>query len=195
MDTVRYYLAIVLLCALPYIIIVWSVIHPFAKFWRRIGGYFAWVLVCLVLAGIIIIVHIHKKNLLAVDLGYNIILVILSIVIWVAGLLFRLKYLKSLTSDILKGNPEIFKDKYPGKLLTDGIYTKIRHPRYLQLFLVHLGFVMFANYLMPYIFLSVFSVCMFFVIILEERELQDRFGTEYQTYCSKVPYRLIPRVF
>jgi protein-S-isoprenylcysteine O-methyltransferase Ste14 len=195
MDTARYYLAIALLLALPYVIIAWSVIHPFAKFWRRIGGYFAWVLVWLVLGGIIITVNIHKKDLLAVDLGHNIFLVILSIVIWVVGLMFRLKYLKPLTFDILIGNPEIFKDKYPGKLLTEGIYSKIRHPRYLQLFLVFLGFVMFANYLMPYIFLFVFSIGMFFVIILEERELQDRFGTEYQTYCSKVPYRLMPGVF
>jgi len=53
---------------------------------------------------------------------------------------------------------------------------------------------MFANYLMPYIFLFAFSVCMPFVIILEERELQKRFGTEYQAYCDRVPYRLIPGI-
>lgn len=193
-DTVRYCFAIALLCGLPYVIISWSVIHPLANFWRRVGGYFAWIIVLLILAGIITTVNMYKKDLLAIDLGNNIFLIILSVVIWSAGLIFRIKYLKPLTYNIIKGVPEIFKDKYPGKLLSEGIYSKIRHPRYLQLFIIFLGFVMFANYLMPYIFLFAFSVCMPFVIILEERELQKRFGTEYQAYCDRVPYRLIPGV-
>ncbi len=195
MDTARYYVAIGLLCVLPYVIISWSVIHPLASFWRRIGGYIYRIPVLLILAGIIITVSIHKKDLLAMDLGNNMLLMIVSIVLWTVGLIFRLKYLKPLTYSILTGKPELLKDKYPGKLLTDGIYAKIRHPRYLQLLIVFLGYVMFANYLMPYIFLFAYSICVSFVIILEERELHNRFGTEYQKYCSKVPYRLIPGIF
>ncbi len=195
MGAVRYYFAFALLCGLPYVIIGWSIIHPLARFWRRIGGYYASILSFSVLGGTIVIINIFKRDLLATDLGYNIFLVILSVIIWSAGLIFRLKYLKPLTFSILIGKPEIFKDEYPGKLLTEGVYSKIRHPRYLQLFLVFLGFAVYANYLMPYIFLFVYSVFMPFVIFLEERELRERFGTEYQSYCDKVPYRLIPRIF
>lgn len=195
METVRYYFAFALLCGLPYVIIGWSIIHPLARFWRRIGGYYASILSFSVLGGIIVIINIYKRDLLAIDLGNNIFLVILSVIIWSAGLIFRLKYLKSLTYSILTGKPEIFKDEYPGKLLTEGVYSKIRHPRYLQIFLVFLGFAIYANYLMPYIFLFVYSVFMPFVIFLEERELRERFGTEYQSYCNKVPYRLIPLIF
>lgn len=63
MDTVRYYFAFSLLCGLPYVIIGWLIIHSLARFWRRIGGYYAWILVWVVLAGIIITINVREYEL------------------------------------------------------------------------------------------------------------------------------------
>ena len=69
----------------------------------------------------------------------------------------------------------------------------MRHPRYLQLSLALLGYVLVANYLAGYVIWLVWLPAMYVMILFEDRELRERFGAEHEEYSREVP-RLIPEL-
>lgn len=72
------------------------------------------------------------------------------------------------------------------KLVTTGIYSKIRHPGYLGLILVFIG-VPFAWGPISLFIPAFLSSCWLFVTAKREEEaLKDKFGKEYEEYMSKV---------
>jgi protein-S-isoprenylcysteine O-methyltransferase Ste14 len=96
-----------------------------------------------------------------------------------------------LTMRLLSGIPEL-RDDGPGRLLTQGVYARIRHPRYVEVLLGVAAYALVANYLGGYVVVIATVTAMFPLVILEERELRDRFGAEYDEYARRVP-RFIPR--
>ena len=90
------------------------------------------------------------------------------------------------------GVPELTPPGAPATLLSEGIYSRIRHPRYVQIVLGLLGHALLANYLATWIIFAVSLLWIELVTRVEERELRDRFGEEYRLYCEKVP-RFFPR--
>ena len=72
-------------------------------------------------------------------------------------------------------------------MLCEGIYARIRHPRYLEIFLALISFALFTNCLASYVILAARVPALFAIIHIEERELRDRFGEEYVRYCARVP--------
>ena len=101
----------------------------------------------------------------------------------------RLGY--SLTKRILAGIPELSADD-PGVLLQEGIYARIRHPRYIELLFWILGYALISNYLGTYVLFAITVPAIYLIVLMEEKELRDRFGEEYREYCRRVP-RFIPR--
>ncbi|MFQ5631170.1 MAG: methyltransferase family protein, partial [bacterium] len=93
---------------------------------------------------------------------------------------------------ILSGLPELSEKRYPGKLLKEGIYGKIRHPRYIEALLGVLGYAFFSNYLATYLVFLFGLPMIYIIVLLEERELHERFGAEYEEYCLSVP-RFVPK--
>jgi protein-S-isoprenylcysteine O-methyltransferase Ste14 len=81
----------------------------------------------------------------------------------------------------------------PSRLATEGLYSRVRHPRYLQLLLALLGYALFANYLAAYVVTLLAFVWVRLVVPVEERELRERFGEEHTRYCERVP-RFIPTI-
>ena len=110
-----------------------------------------------------------------------------AITTWIAVIRRR-----QLTTRILFGVPELDKDN-PGTLLTDGIYAHLRHPRYVEVWLGTLAYACFANYLGAWIVWLATGPMLHLVVLLEERELRDRFGGEYEAYMARVP-RYLPRL-
>ena len=94
----------------------------------------------------------------------------------------------------LIGIPELSPRAAGGTLVTEGIYSHIRHPRYLQVMLRLAGFALFANYLALYALLALCLPLIYLIVLFEERELRQRFGEEYERYCHHVP-RFLPRIF
>lgn len=75
------------------------------------------------------------------------------------------------------------------RLVTDGLYSKIRHPLYVSntgvaysLILLHLGFTPVAA--IPVILLVVFEVLL---SKMEDRYLESRFGEEWRKWAAKTP--------
>ena len=68
----------------------------------------------------------------------------------------------------------------------------MRHPRYLELLLAIAGFALIANHLCLYLALLLWLPGVWLIVILEEKELRDRFGPAYEEYSRRVPH-FIPR--
>jgi len=87
---------------------------------------------------------------------------------------------------------ELFADRAESKLITGGIYARTRNPLYLAVTILLLGWCV-ALRLTPLAFLTViFFIHFLFVAKWEEKELQSRFGREYENYTKRVPL-LVPR--
>ena len=66
-------------------------------------------------------------------------------------------------------------------------YALIRHPRYVEITLAAFGYAAVANYLGCWIVAIVTIPVLHLVVLMEERELLDRFGDEYRDYAARVP--------
>ena len=80
------------------------------------------------------------------------------------------------------------------KLIVDGPYKFCRNPMTLGTFLLYLGFG-FVVHSFSFILLSVLFlvVILGYVKLVEEKELEVRFGEEYISYKERTPF-LIPRI-
>jgi protein-S-isoprenylcysteine O-methyltransferase Ste14 len=72
-------------------------------------------------------------------------------------------------------------------LLTDGVYGYSRHPMYLGFVLILIGVAILLGSLTPWIIIPIFVVLMEVVFIqVEERMLEEKFGTVWLAYKKKV---------
>lgn len=192
MDTVRYWLALLVVIAWPVGVGLWLLIHPFARFWRRVGWVATYAIVSLPCLALAAGLFAARQQLLAVEYGTRYPLVALGAVCLVAGGAISGQRRRQLTMAILAGLPELSPETYPPRLLTEGIYARIRHPRYVEALLFVLGYALVANYLAAYVVVGLSVPALWVVVGLEERELRERFGTAYTEYCARVP-RFFPR--
>ena len=194
MDSFRYVLAIIVVVSLPPALIYWFIVHPFVRQWRKLGPAWTIGIVSAVLLVLMMVLWIYRATLLGSDLGTNVPLVIggsvVSVSAWWIGFV-RQKYL---TLRTLVGVPELEARPGPGKLLTHGIYARMRNPRYMEVFLGILGFAMISNYVGAYLTVLLSVPTIQAIVLMEERELRQRFGQEYANYCRRVP-RWLPLVF
>jgi protein-S-isoprenylcysteine O-methyltransferase Ste14 len=72
-----------------------------------------------------------------------------------------------------------------GKLITTGIYSKIRHPIYLSFNLISLGFVMVQLDGILLVMYVIGAIGLYYQAIDEEALLIDYFGIAYESYIKK----------
>lgn len=191
-NTVRYVLALILVMSLIPGLLFWLLIHPFIRFWRQIGPGWTYSVVGALLALALVGLFLARKPLLATEFGTRYPLVVLGILCLVMAAWLRLMLHRHMTITILAGLPELAPERHPGRLVTAGLYAKIRHPRYVQLTLALLGYALIANYLALYVVFALWLPGIYVIVVLEERELRERFGEAYEAYCRRVP-RFVPR--
>jgi protein-S-isoprenylcysteine O-methyltransferase Ste14 len=137
-------------------------------------------------------VWLGRELLLGTDFGSNGVTTILAVITVAAAYLLNRQRRRQLSFGMLSGIPELSHEQYPGKLLTDGIYARVRHPRYIEAYLWALAYALFANYLGAYLTVALSVPVMYLVVLVEERELRERFGAAYEEYCRRVP-RFVPK--
>lgn len=193
MDVIRYLIALMLVAAVPVAIIFWLLVHPFTGFWRRLGTTKAYLVLCTVLVAVVVCMVALRGYLLVSDFGFSVPLASLGVLfLLVSGwLLFKLRQKLSLKA--MLGVPELSAEPEKGSLIADGIYARIRHPRYTQMTLAIIGYALIANYPAAYGAFVLWCLGIYAVTVLEERELEDRFGGAYRTYRELVP-RFVPRI-
>lgn len=193
MDTIRYFIALILVISLPMLFLYWLLIHPLIKFWRVKGVRLTYTVILTIIAIGMIALFSIRQELLATDFGTSYPLLIAGILCLVLAGAMRFAIQKHLTMKILLGLPEIAPDRYPRALITDGIYAQVRHPRYVQLLIALVGYALIANHLASYIVVALWLPAIHVIVALEEKELLQHFGVSYANYCQRVP-RFIPKI-
>ena len=83
---------------------------------------------------------------------------------------------------------------YADRLVTGGVYAYTRNPMYLGNGLITLGIAMILNSPIIYMLcLPLAALAYAAIIAAEEHYLRQKFGSEFDEYCGKVP-RLIPHL-
>lgn len=192
-DLARYYLALVVLVSVPGAVLFWFPIHPFAAFWRRAGAGFAYLVGFGVMIAAGVLLFLFRGPLLAVDFGASRATAGAGVVLLVISAVVRQQWRKQLKISILFGLPELAPDRYPPKLLTEGIYARVRHPRYLEFSLGGMAAALFCNYPAAYVAVLVTIAGLALLVPFEERELEARFGDDFREYRRRVP-AILPRL-
>ncbi len=191
MPAARYYLALYLLMFFPGGMLYWFSVHPFIGFWRRIGLHAALAVNGALIALVAIAAFLARRPLLSVEYGDHPPLAIAGGALLAASVAMRTVVSSRLKKKTLMGIPELAPDSHGVPLLTDGIYARLRHPRYVQVAVALLGGALLMNYLAAYVECAAGLIALRIVVSLEERELRQRFGQAYDEYCARTP-RFIP---
>jgi protein-S-isoprenylcysteine O-methyltransferase Ste14 len=81
------------------------------------------------------------------------------------------------------------------KIITTGIYSKIRHPGYLGYLLGYIGVFFAIGSYSILIVSAIYTISFLYSIREEEKYLTIKFGQEYEEYKKETPWKLIPYVF
>jgi protein-S-isoprenylcysteine O-methyltransferase Ste14 len=192
MNTARYVLALLSIMSYPVAVGWWYLTHPFVGFWRRLGRPVFYTALIIGASISMWAIYQVREPLLAVEYGTNRALWPLVFLFYGTSVYVEIRCRKYLKGKILVGVPELAPDGRGGSLITEGIYRRIRHPRYIAVWLGTVAVAFFTNYLAVYVIAIAIIPALYFVVVLEEKELRDRFGEEYVRYCERVP-RFFPR--
>ncbi|MCP4204673.1 MAG: isoprenylcysteine carboxylmethyltransferase family protein [bacterium] len=184
-------LAGLMLAALPAALLFWLLIHPFASFWRRLGPVASYTIVAAICLLAVYAIWTVRAPLMRQHFGYRPITIGMGVALYLAGAAWDWRVLRKLRFPVLAGLPELSSGS-SGRLLTDGPYGIVRHPRYFGALIGITGFALICNYLWVYVVVAASVPVGWLMIVLEERELMERFGSDYERYRRRVPC-FVPR--
>jgi protein-S-isoprenylcysteine O-methyltransferase Ste14 len=81
----------------------------------------------------------------------------------------------------------------PEKIITTGIYSRIRHPQYFGALLAHIGFSFLLSSYFSILITPLIALIIYILSWKEEKELLKEFGEEYEVYKKNVPM-LFPKI-
>ena len=184
--------------ALVYAIVVfpapffWLIVHPAIRFWRRFGNRSFWVALPLwTSSGTLLVLLRHR--IFAERIGRNPLTTIagaalIALALWIGHHVHRRLGLQRLA-----GLPEMNPGRYPGGVVRTGIYARVRHPRYLEYMLTFAGLALLTGAVGIFL-LAIITILLYLIVApLEERELREHYGPEYEAYARDVP-RFLPRL-
>ena len=151
----------------------------------------SYLIVLPVLAALGVLLFQWRVQLLSVNFGTNWSLIGIALILSFPMTWLELRYWRQLSISTLVGIPELSKQR-KGRLLREGIYGVVRHPRYVSAGIGMMANALIVNYLGVYVLLIAVVPPGYLMLVLEERELVGRFGDAYREYQREVP-RLIPR--
>ena len=193
METAAYCVAVVTVVTAPPAVVCWLLVHPFAEKWRSVGPIVTYVTIGSLIVLSMVGIYRIREPILRIRFGFSMPLWILAAFLFGVAVYIEVQRHRALRTIVLIGLPEISNQAGPGELITQGIYSFIRHPRYLVGGLLIAAAAFLSNYLAVYLVLLAYIPFIYAVVVFEERELKTRFGTTYEEYCMKVP-RFVPRL-
>jgi len=192
-DAVRYWLALVTVMTLPPAIAHWLIVHPFVRVWRRAGSAVTYAVVFLVFAACGWAIFRARDWIMQVDYGTDPWLWLPAAACYGLAAWIQIQVRRHLRFRILVGLPELDPSGHGGKLLDEGPYARVRHPRYVAVLLGIVAAALFTDFLATYILIPVTAAGLAAIAWFEERELASRFGAGYEEYRRRVPM-FIPRL-
>ncbi len=149
MDTARYVFGCLIVVGLPPGLGWWFVIHPFIDVWRRVGKEMTFIVGMALMFASMVPLYWVRDTLLMADLGTSPITVAIAIVLAACAAFIAFKRRKHLTMAILAGLPELEEGGKGGSLLTEGPYSVVRNPRYIEMVFGVFAYAAFSNYCRP----------------------------------------------
>ncbi len=186
-DKIRYFAALLIEIGMPPVVLYWLLVHPFTRFWRRLGVFTSLVILFALMAVSGYGMYLIRQPLLAVDFGFQWPLAVVGILLYLARVRTEFKIRKQLKGRILVGIAEIAGETESSPLLTNDVYARSRNPRYLNMMFFMIAFSLVTNYLFVWATAAVTPLALYLIVRLEEKELLQRYGDEYRDYCEQVP--------
>lgn len=186
-DKIRYFGALLIEIGVPPAVLYWFLVHPFIRFWRRLGVRASIVLLFALMVVLGYGMYLIRQPLLAVDFGFQWPLAVLGVLLYLLAVRFQFKIGSQLKGRIATGIPEIEGHAEQSPLLTEGVYTRSRNPRYLNVMFIVSAFALMTNYFFVWAMTTVTPLALYLIVQLEEKELLQRYGDEYRDYCEQVP--------
>ena len=190
-DMLRSAVTVLAVITYPAGLVFWVVVHRFITFWRAVGPTRTYVALCAILIVVGWGLYAWRIRLTGDDYGTSYPLVAISIGLLLVSVGIERRCRRTLSLRTLFGVSELTAES-SGVLLRDGIFARVRHPRYVGASIGLAATALFANHLGTYLLLTVFLPGIYVVTALEERELVARFGDAYRQYQREVP-RFLPR--
>jgi protein-S-isoprenylcysteine O-methyltransferase Ste14 len=171
--------------------VYWLLIHPAVNTWRRIGYRSFWIaLPVWILIGAplwlmegSLFAHRLPRNAATYSLGAA----LLAWNLWISHRVHQEFSFKKLA-----GLPELNPEHPLRGVVGTGIYARVRHPRYANIILGFMAFGLLTGSWGIFL-LAIVSFLMYLIVTpLEERELREQYGADYEAYARAVP-RFFPR--
>ncbi len=170
----------------------WFLFHPAIRFWRRVGNRSFWLALPVWLTFAVVIIA-ARHEILAPRIKRSALTWAIGSVLFVVA-----NWLDSQTRHTfgwkrLVGLAELHPEHRLSGVVRTGVYGLVRHPRYL-LYMVMIACMAFLTGARPIFLLAILNILMYQVLApLEERELLDQYGPQYEEYRRSVP-RFLPRL-
>jgi protein-S-isoprenylcysteine O-methyltransferase Ste14 len=165
-----------------------------ARGWRRLGPIRTYLIVLPAVVALGALLFRVRGRLLGADLGMSWSLTSIALVLYGVMTWLELQYWRQLSIPTLIGIPELSRAAHrKGTPLKDGVYRTVRHPRYLSAGIGVVANALVINSVGMYVLIVLSFPAGFVMLMLEERELVNRFGEEYRQYQREVP-QILPRV-
>jgi protein-S-isoprenylcysteine O-methyltransferase Ste14 len=184
-------IAFIALLLWPAIPLFWIPVHCFPRFFRWLG-FFTYILPFITWFPVALLTFELRQFLLSYHIALHTLLHVIGALLFIFGAGLQTWTLVLLTLPVIMGMPEVTR-AVPNRLVTTGPFTVIRHPTYLSHTLMLLGLFLWSGVTALGIVTLLDALAVNSAVIpLEERELAERFGNEYEEYRRKVPSRFLP---
>jgi protein-S-isoprenylcysteine O-methyltransferase Ste14 len=179
------FLALAAVVLWPVIPLFWIPVHCAHRFFRRLG-LLTYALPLVTWIPLAYVLFEHRNELLSHRVDLPIVVNVAGAALFLAGAGLQVWTLMLLTGRVITGVPEV-SDKVQSKLTAVGPFSVMRHPTYLSHTMMFLGIFLLTGVIATAA-VTVFDLVLVMTMIvpLEERELLERFGKEYEEYQMKV---------
>jgi protein-S-isoprenylcysteine O-methyltransferase Ste14 len=172
--------------------IYWLAIHPAIHFWRRQGNRSFWIALPIWIGTGSALILLRRGVLAARQEQHLWMILPGLLLVGVAAWLDRATR-RDFGIRRLVGIPEMNPFDPQAQVVSQGIYSRLRHPRYVQYCLTFWGLAFLTCRAWVFL-LAILTVLLYLIVApLEERELQEQYGEAYEKYAQQVP-RFIPRL-
>jgi protein-S-isoprenylcysteine O-methyltransferase Ste14 len=179
-------LAVAALALWPLIPIFFLQVHGNPSFWRKLGAS-TYSVVFLEMTPVFLAVIMFQNVLLGQELNVGL-SAWLGALLMVSGIALNFWTGKLLGWKSLVGYSELRPQAGPGKPVTLGPFSVVRHPTYFAHTLIFVGVFLITGFIGTGVLALIDFLTSYFMIIpLEERELTARFGGDYRRYKKRVP--------
>jgi protein-S-isoprenylcysteine O-methyltransferase Ste14 len=184
-------IALITLLLWPAIPLFWIPVHCFPRLFRRLGfltyslPFITWLPLAILTFGL-------RDTLLSYHSHLPMIVNVAGVLLFISGICLQTWTIVLLTVPGIMGMPEVTR-AVGGRLVTTGPFAVIRHPTYLSHTLILLGLFLWTDVTALAVVALIDAIVVISAVIpLEERELLERFGNDYEEYRRKVPSRFLP---